>query len=74
VILARDRITHPELARLADTIDQQGRAHLQRLQGWLASRGLAPTTLSRIPTAGTGPTSRGCPGYTEPGSTWPSSR
>ena len=42
VDLARDRITRPELARLADSIDQQGQAHLQQLQGWLNERGLAP--------------------------------
>jgi uncharacterized protein (DUF305 family) len=42
VNLAQDRITRPELARLADTIDRQGQAHLARLQGWLANRGLAP--------------------------------
>ena len=42
VDLARDRITRPELARLADTIDRQGQAPLAQLQAWLASRGLAP--------------------------------
>jgi uncharacterized protein (DUF305 family) len=42
VDLAGDRITRPELARLADTMNQQGHAHLQQLEGWLASRGLAP--------------------------------
>jgi uncharacterized protein (DUF305 family) len=42
VDLARDRITRPELALLADSIDQQGQAHLQQLQGWLNERGLAP--------------------------------
>jgi uncharacterized protein (DUF305 family) len=42
VELARDRITRPELARLADTIGQQGQTHLQQLQGWLDRRGLAP--------------------------------
>jgi uncharacterized protein (DUF305 family) len=42
VDLARDQITRPELTRLADTINQQSQAHLQQLQGWLASRGLAP--------------------------------
>jgi uncharacterized protein (DUF305 family) len=42
VDLARDRITRPELARLADSIDRQGQAHLQQLQGWLNERGLAP--------------------------------
>jgi hypothetical protein len=40
--LAQDRITHPELARLATTMDRQGQAHLAQLQEWLASRGLAP--------------------------------
>ena len=40
--LAGDRITHPKLARLADAMNQQGQAHLQQLQGWLDSRGLAP--------------------------------
>jgi uncharacterized protein (DUF305 family) len=42
VQLAGDRITRPALARLADTINQQSQSHLQQLQGWLASRGLAP--------------------------------
>ena len=42
VDLAHDRITRPELARLADAIDRQGQAHLQQLQGWLNERGLAP--------------------------------
>jgi uncharacterized protein (DUF305 family) len=42
VDLARERITRPRLARLADTIHQQDQAHLQQLQGWLARRGLAP--------------------------------
>ena len=42
VDLARDRITRPELAQLADSIDQQGQAHLQQLQGWLNERGRAP--------------------------------
>jgi uncharacterized protein (DUF305 family) len=40
--LAQDRITRPELARLAATIDRQGQTHLTQLQAWLASRGLAP--------------------------------
>jgi uncharacterized protein (DUF305 family) len=39
---AQDHITHPELARLATTMDRQGQAHLAQLQHWLASRGLAP--------------------------------
>jgi uncharacterized protein (DUF305 family) len=42
VDLAGHRISHPKLERLATTIDQQGQAHLQQLQEWLASRGLAP--------------------------------
>ena len=42
VNLAQDRITRPELARLATTIDRQGQSHLAELQEWLASRGLAP--------------------------------
>jgi uncharacterized protein (DUF305 family) len=40
--LAGDQITHPKLERLADTMNQQGQAHLQQLQEWLAHRGLAP--------------------------------
>jgi uncharacterized protein (DUF305 family) len=40
--LAGDRITHPDLARLADMMNQQGHAHQQQLQGWLDRRGLAP--------------------------------
>jgi uncharacterized protein (DUF305 family) len=40
--LTEDRITRPKLARLADTINQQGQAHLAQLQAWLATRGLAP--------------------------------
>jgi uncharacterized protein (DUF305 family) len=40
--LAGDRITRPKVDRLADTLDQQGQAHLQQLEAWLASRGLAP--------------------------------
>ena len=39
---ASHRIAHPKLERLAATIDQQGKAHLQQLQEWLANRGLAP--------------------------------
>ena len=42
VDLAGGQISHPELARLADAINRQSQAHLQQLQGWLASRGLAP--------------------------------
>jgi uncharacterized protein (DUF305 family) len=40
--LTGDQITHPKLTRLANTINQQGQAHLAQLQAWLASRGLAP--------------------------------
>jgi uncharacterized protein (DUF305 family) len=42
VDLAQGRISRRELARLAAAIDRQGQAHLAQLQGWLASRGLAP--------------------------------
>jgi hypothetical protein len=47
--LAGDRITHPKLARLAETMNQQQQDHLQQPQGWLDSRGLAPYDPSRIP-------------------------
>jgi uncharacterized protein (DUF305 family) len=40
--LTSDRITRPKLTRLANTINQQGQAHLTQLQAWLTSRGLAP--------------------------------
>ncbi len=40
--LSSDRITRPRLARLAGTMNQQGKASLEQLQGWLAGRGLAP--------------------------------
>lgn len=40
--LSRDRLNHPVLARLAGTIDRRGQADIQRLQGWLSARGLAP--------------------------------
>jgi uncharacterized protein (DUF305 family) len=40
--LTGDRITRPELARLADTVRRQGHARLQLLQTWLDRRGLAP--------------------------------
>lgn len=52
VDLARDRITRPELARLADSIDRQGQAHLQQLQGWLDERGLAPYDPQQQPGSG----------------------
>jgi uncharacterized protein (DUF305 family) len=42
VDLAQDRITRPELSRLAHTIDRQGQVHLAQLQEWLANRGVAP--------------------------------
>jgi uncharacterized protein (DUF305 family) len=38
--LAGDRITSPKLARLADTIHEQGQTDLEQLQGWLADRGM----------------------------------
>jgi uncharacterized protein (DUF305 family) len=41
VDLTGDQVAHPELARLAGTIGQQTQAHLQQVQAWLASRGLA---------------------------------
>jgi uncharacterized protein (DUF305 family) len=40
--LTRDHITHPALARLADTINQHGQANIQQLQAWLSRQGLAP--------------------------------
>jgi uncharacterized protein (DUF305 family) len=52
VHLAQDRITRPELARLADTIDRRGQAHLAQLQGWLAGRGLAPYDPQQQPGSG----------------------
>ena len=42
VTLSEDRITRPELARLAEATHRQGRAHLVLLQAWLDRRGLAP--------------------------------
>jgi len=52
VDLAHDRITRPELARLAHSIDRQGQAHLAQLQEWLASRGLAPYDPQQDPNRG----------------------
>jgi uncharacterized protein (DUF305 family) len=52
VDLAGHRITHPKLGRLANTVDQQGQAHLQQLQEWLASRGLAPHDPQQDPNRG----------------------
>jgi uncharacterized protein (DUF305 family) len=40
--LTRRQITHPELARLADTMTLRDQAGIDQLQGWLALRGLAP--------------------------------
>jgi uncharacterized protein (DUF305 family) len=40
--LAPERLTDPELARLADRIHRRGQVHVGELQGWLAERGLAP--------------------------------
>jgi uncharacterized protein (DUF305 family) len=42
VALSEDRITRPELARLAEATRRQSQAHLQLLQAWLDRRGLAP--------------------------------
>jgi uncharacterized protein (DUF305 family) len=47
--LARERGTRPEVARLADTMDRQGQAHLAQLQSWLDDRGLAPHIHSHQP-------------------------
>jgi uncharacterized protein (DUF305 family) len=47
VDLARERITRPKLARLADTIDEQGQAHMQQLQGWLAPTPRTPGVSQR---------------------------
>jgi uncharacterized protein (DUF305 family) len=41
VDLAGDKLTRPQLDRLAETIGRQSHAHLEQLQGWLASRGRA---------------------------------
>ena len=49
VAYAQDRVTRPELARLARTVDRQAAAHLQLLQAWLDQRGLAPHTHSHQP-------------------------
>jgi uncharacterized protein (DUF305 family) len=42
VALSEDRITRPELARLAEATRRQSQGHLQLLQAWLDRRGLAP--------------------------------
>lgn len=42
VFLDRDRITRPELARLADSITRRDQAAIDRLEGLLALQGLAP--------------------------------
>jgi uncharacterized protein (DUF305 family) len=47
--LTRNRLTDPELARLADRIHRRGQTHVARLQGWLAERGLAPHGHSHQP-------------------------
>lgn len=39
--LTGERITHRGLAELANTINQDGQAHIATLQGWLDRRGLA---------------------------------
>jgi uncharacterized protein (DUF305 family) len=50
--LSGDRITQPELVRLADRMNEQGQAHLQQLQGWLEGRGLAPYDPQQDPDRG----------------------
>jgi uncharacterized protein (DUF305 family) len=40
--LTRDQITHPALARLADTITRRCQADIDQLQDWLSVQGLAP--------------------------------
>jgi uncharacterized protein (DUF305 family) len=40
--LTRNHISHPALARLADTINQRGQANIQQLQQRLSRQGLAP--------------------------------
>jgi uncharacterized protein (DUF305 family) len=52
VDLAQDRITRPELARLADSIDRQAQGHLAKLQEWLASRGLGAYDPQQQPGSG----------------------
>jgi uncharacterized protein (DUF305 family) len=42
VLLARGRVTHPALARLVDAMARRDQADGERLQRWLALRGLAP--------------------------------
>jgi uncharacterized protein (DUF305 family) len=42
VDLVGDRITRPELARLAEAIGHKAHGHLRLLQAWLDRRGLAP--------------------------------
>jgi uncharacterized protein (DUF305 family) len=50
--LAGDRLTRPQLARLAGTINRQSTANVQELQGWLESRGLAPYDPQQDPNRG----------------------
>jgi uncharacterized protein (DUF305 family) len=42
VSLTRARISHPQLARLADAMARRDQADSDQLLGWLAQRGLAP--------------------------------
>jgi 2-succinyl-5-enolpyruvyl-6-hydroxy-3-cyclohexene-1-carboxylate synthase len=60
--LGHDRITHPNLAQLANTINQQGQAHLTRIQEWLTSRGLAPYDPQQEPAAARKATLSDCRG------------
>jgi uncharacterized protein (DUF305 family) len=40
--LTRDRIAHPPLVKLADTITRRSQADIDQLQEWLAVQGLSP--------------------------------
>lgn len=40
--LTLEQISHPELARLADTITRRDQAEISQLQAWLSEYGLAP--------------------------------
>jgi uncharacterized protein (DUF305 family) len=47
--VTRERLSHPALARLADTIARRGAADSQQLQEWLYRQGLAPHGHSHQP-------------------------
>jgi uncharacterized protein (DUF305 family) len=69
VDLAHDRITRPELARLADTMDRQEQAISPSSKAGWPTAGSPPTTPSRIPPSARRPTSPGWPGFGDPSST-----